>query len=138
MSQHPIQTRAWWQATGLRAIKTFAQTVVAMIGTGLVAWGEVPWVLVLSTATVAALASVLMSIADLPDGTGRWWKIALVRALRTFAQVLVAAIGTGLAAWGDVQWTLALSTAAVATVLSLATTIAGLPEVSDLDYQPRH
>lgn len=136
--EHPIMTRTWWQAVALRALKTFAQTIVAMIGTGLVAWGEVPWVLILSTALVAAMVSVLMSIADLPDGDWRWWKVALIRAARTFAQVMVAAIGTGLVAWGDVQWLLALSTAAVATVLSLATTIAGLPEVADLDYQPRH
>ena len=67
MSKHPIETVEWWKAADIRALKTFAQTMVAVIGTGLVAWSEVPWVLVLSTAAVAAILSVLTSIAGLPE-----------------------------------------------------------------------
>ena len=67
MSKHPIETITWWKAAGIRALKTFAQTAVAVIGTGLVAWSEVPWVLVLSTASVAAILSLLTSIAGLPE-----------------------------------------------------------------------
>ena len=57
----------WWKAAGIRALRTFAQTMAAAIGTGYAAWGEVPWVLVISTALVAAVLSILTSIAGLPE-----------------------------------------------------------------------
>ena len=64
---HPITMREYWAGVGIRAVKTVAQTAVALIGTGFVAWGEVPWVLVASTALVSGLVSILMSLASLPD-----------------------------------------------------------------------
>ena len=67
MSKHPIETIVWWKAAGIRALKTFAQTMVAVIGTGYAAWGEVPWMLVISTALVAAVLSILTSSAGLPE-----------------------------------------------------------------------
>ena len=67
MSKHPIETIVWWKAAGVRALRTFAQTMAAAIGTGYAAWGEVPWVLVISTALVAAVLSILTSIAGLPE-----------------------------------------------------------------------
>ena len=59
-----------------------------------------------------------------------WIKAAGVRALKTFAQSAVAAIGTT-ATMGGVDWALVASTAALAAVLSILTSIAGLPEVED-------
>ena len=59
-----------------------------------------------------------------------WWKAAGVRAIKTFAQALIACIGTG-AAWLEVNWSYALSVAAVAAILSLLTSLTGLPEVDD-------
>ena len=59
-----------------------------------------------------------------------WWKAAGIRAVRTFAQALIAGIGTG-AALLEVNWSYALSVAAVAAILSLLTSLAGLPEVED-------
>ena len=67
MRKHPIETVEWWKAAGIRALKTFAQTMAAVIGTGYAAWGEVPWMLVISTALVAAVLSILTSIAGLPE-----------------------------------------------------------------------
>ena len=58
-----------------------------------------------------------------------WIKSAGVRALKTFAQTLLATIGTGAAVLGDVNWALVLSSAALAAILSLTTSMAGLPEV---------
>ena len=58
-----------------------------------------------------------------------WIKSAGIRALKTFAQTFVATIGTGAAVLGDVNWLMVLSSAALAAILSLATSLAGLPEV---------
>lgn len=57
-----------------------------------------------------------------------WAKAALVRAVKTVAQTAVAAIGTT-AALHQVDWMLVGSTALLAGVLSILTSIAGLPEV---------
>lgn len=60
---------------------------------------------------------------------GEFWKAALIRALRTFAQTAVATIGTS-ALLSDVNWLAVASASALAAVLSLLTSLAtGLPEV---------
>lgn len=63
--------------------------------------------------------------------TKLWFKSAFIRALKTFAQTFVATIGTGAAVLGDVNWVMVLSSAALAAVLSIATSLAGLPEVKE-------
>lgn len=60
-----------------------------------------------------------------------WIKSALIRAIKTFAQTFVATIGTGAMVLGDVNWVMVASSAALAAVLSIATSVAGLPEVKD-------
>lgn len=59
-----------------------------------------------------------------------WAEAAGVRALKTAAQAAIASIGAA-TALGGVDWLLVLSTAALAAVVSILTSIAGLPEVSD-------
>lgn len=56
----------WLKAAGIRAIKTFAQSLVAYIGVA-TAFSEVNWARALSTAGLAALLSLLMSISGLPE-----------------------------------------------------------------------
>ena len=58
----------------------------------------------------------------------KWWKAAGIRAVKTVAQTAVATIGTG-AMLSDVNWVVVAGTAALAGVLSLLTSVAGLPEV---------
>lgn len=57
-----------------------------------------------------------------------WLKAAGIRALKTTAQALAAGIGTT-AVLSEIDWTLAVSTALVAGILSLLTSIGGLPEL---------
>ena len=59
-----------------------------------------------------------------------WWKAAFVRALRTVAQTAVATIGTA-ALIERVNWLSVLSASALAGILSLLTSLAGLPEVRE-------
>ena len=60
--------------------------------------------------------------------TTDWLKAAGIREVKTMAQTAVAAIGTA-AALGEVDWTIAISSAILAGVLSLLTSAAGLPEL---------
>ena len=62
--------------------------------------------------------------------TSRWWAAAGVRAVKTVAQTAVATIGTA-AVLGEVNWLTVASAAVLAGVLSLLTSIAGLPELED-------
>lgn len=60
--------------------------------------------------------------------TKKWWKSAGIRAVKTVAQAAVAAIGTT-AMFSEVNWLVVGSTALLSGMLSLLTSIPGLPEV---------
>lgn len=62
-------SKKWLKAAGVRAVKTMAQTAVALIGTTLVI-SEVDWVTVASASVLAGLLSILTSIAGLPEVEG--------------------------------------------------------------------
>lgn len=62
--------------------------------------------------------------------TKMWFKAAGIRAVKTIAQTAIATIGTA-AALGNVDWIMVASASALAGILSVLTSIAGLPEVKE-------
>ena len=62
--------------------------------------------------------------------TKKWFKAAGVRAVKTMAQVFIASIGTA-AIMQDVNWLMVASAVALSGILSIATSVAGNPEVSE-------
>lgn len=59
-----------------------------------------------------------------------WWKAAGIRAIKTVAQTAVATIGTSVAL-NDVNWIMVASASVLAGILSLLTSVAGLPEATE-------
>lgn len=64
------------------------------------------------------------------DHFKKWLKAALIRSIKTIAQAFLASVGTA-SAMGEVNWSYVVSASVLAGVLSIATSVAGLPEVDD-------
>ena len=64
--------------------------------------------------------------------TKKWIKKAGIRAIKTVSQTAIATIGTS-AVMGDVNWTMVLSASVLSGILSILTSIAGLPELKEGD-----
>lgn len=61
-----VDTVKWFKASGIRAVKTMAQTFIATIGTATVI-GAVDWKMVLSASMLAGVLSIATSVAGLPE-----------------------------------------------------------------------
>jgi hypothetical protein len=57
-----------------------------------------------------------------------WWRAAAIRATKTVAQTAIGCIGAA-AALGDVNWPMVVSAAVLSGIVSVLTSVAGLPEV---------
>lgn len=68
---------------------------------------------------------------------GDWLRACLVRCIRTFAEAMLAYIGTGAIVLGDVNWIAALSAGAMGAVLAFLLALAGLPEAEkkEIEYK---
>lgn len=66
------------------------------------------------------------------DNFKKWLKAALVRAIKTICQAAIATVGTS-AVLSDVNWKIVISASLLAGLLSILTSLAGLPEVEDKD-----
>lgn len=62
----------------------------------------------------------------------QWGKAAAIRAIKTVAQTAGAILGTNMVL-SDVDWTMVVSASVLAGLLSLLTSVAGLPEVDDME-----
>ena len=60
-----------------------------------------------------------------------WGKAAIIRAIRTFAEAMLAYIGTGALVLGDVNWIAALSAGGFGFVTAILLALTGLPEVKE-------
>lgn len=69
MSVSKITTAEWLKAAGIRCLKTAAQTAVSLLGVGCIGVLDADWVAVASASAMAAILSLLTSLAGLPECT---------------------------------------------------------------------
>lgn len=65
--------------------------------------------------------------------TKKWFKAALIRCIRTFAEAALSYIGTGAIVLNDVNWVAALSAGGLGFVIAFLIALAGLPEAEEED-----
>lgn len=73
---------------------------------------------------------------NMSNKTKNWLKAARVRAVKTVAQTFIASVGTA-AVMSAVDWKMVLSASVLAGILSLATSVAGLPEVKTKEAEEK-
>lgn len=59
--------RDWLRCAGIRAIRTFAESMLAFIGTGALVLGDVNWIAAISAGALGAVIALLMALAGLPE-----------------------------------------------------------------------
>lgn len=109
----------WWKDAALRGLYTALAIALPYLGAALVA--DIPWLTIALTASLGFVASLVTSIAGLPEVEGvelPWWLAAVERVVKTFAQSLAAGfIGATLIT--DVDWGFVLQAAFLAALTSL-------------------
>ncbi len=125
-----LASLTWWKAAGLRALRTLL-VVISPFVPALVANPAATWLAAASTTALAVIASLVTSLANLPelDGTPRpWWAAMLDRTVKTFFQAALAGLGSAVLL-SDVAWAQLALHAGVAALGSLfLAVISMLPE----------
>ena len=62
-----INWKNWLKAAGIRAVRTFAESALAYIGTGAVVLGDVNWLAALSAGAFGAVTALLLALSGLPE-----------------------------------------------------------------------
>lgn len=125
--------RKWAQAALCRSGRTMAQVALSMLPTAAMVT-EVNWIVVAYTALCAGVASLLMSVARLPEAVGESSSFAAAvfwRTVRTMAQAAVGMIPAG-AMITQVDWRQIVLTVALSGIICILTAIAtDLPEAEE-------
>lgn len=117
--QKTITSTSWWRAAALRALYTAGAIALPYLGAS--ALGGVPWLTAGSAAVFGFIASLVTSLAGIPevDGVGLpWWLSAVERVVKTFAQSIAAGFGSAVLLT-DVHWSTIVQAAALASLASL-------------------
>lgn len=64
--------KGWLKAAGVRAIRTFAEAMLAYIGTGAFVLGDVNWLAALSAGAFGAVTAILLALTGLPEVETEW------------------------------------------------------------------
>lgn len=125
-------TPTWWHAAGRRAAYTALAALLPLAA--LLFTGDVTPLYTLSVVALAALASLVTSLAGLPEVTDKvvpWWQAVVVRVLKTAGQVAAPVLGSVLL-FEDVGWyELGVTVAGAAFTTLLRALMAYLPEDAD-------
>ena len=62
--------KEWFKAAGIRALRTFAESMLAYIGTGAIVLGDVNWLAALSAGAFGAVTALLLALSGLPETEG--------------------------------------------------------------------
>jgi len=126
-------TIAWWKAAALRGVRTSVVIVLPYLGTAVLFTG-VPWASVGSAAALGFVASLITSLAGLPEAAGSKvpvWLALTERTTKTVAQGIAVGIGNAVL-FSDVHWSTILQAALISGLGSLLLGVLGfLPEADD-------
>ncbi len=129
-SSGTITSPTWWKAAAIRALRTAIMIAVPYLGTA-VAFHGVPWLAIASAAGLGFIASLITSLAGIPEVSGASvpvWLALLERTTKTLAQGLAVGIGNAVL-FTDVHWSTILQSAIIAALGSLLLGVLGfLPE----------
>lgn len=109
----------WWKAAALRALYTAIAIALPYLGGALIA--DIQWLTILSAAGLGFVASIVTSLAGLPESIGvdlPWWLAAVERTVKTFAQALASGF-IGATLLTDVAWSTVVQFALLSALGSL-------------------